>query len=361
RMQCAHTDIRFHTQYCMTSRLDPTAAKQPLAIVLGIIEHTTLSRRDTIFAFSELHRNVGAVHFQSRRLQRAARANPGENVDSVRPDRLQLLVAELVDLTKQNRLRAQRLERAHYDFARTGVELQHVKRHRRRNADPTPLADRVIDDAVMTTKHPAIGMDDIAGLRRTRAQPLDDLRVAASRHEADVLAIRFLRRHQPKFARDISRLLFGQIAKREAQEVELLEWRGEQEIALVALLVLGAVEIEAVSPRSAPDIMSGRERSRAEILCGLQHIGELDLLVAGNARHRGLALEIAVGKRAHHLVGEALFVVQHVMRDVQRLGHSGSILDVLPGAARAFAPDGLAMIVELERDADDVIALALEQ
>ena len=49
------------------------------------------------------------------------------------------------------------------------------------------------------------------------------------------------------------------------------------------------------------------------------------------------------------------------MRDAERLGDAAGIVDVLAGAARAGAMRRRAMIVELQRDADDVIALALQQ
>ena len=49
------------------------------------------------------------------------------------------------------------------------------------------------------------------------------------------------------------------------------------------------------------------------------------------------------------------------MRDADALGDRARIVDVLAGAAGALAVGRLAMVVELQRDADDVIALGLEQ
>ena len=74
---------------------------------------------------------------------------------------------------------------------------------------------------------------------------------------------------------------------------------------------------------------------------------ELDLLVAGDARDRRLALEIAVGEGAHHRLGEARLVIEHVMGDIEAIRHAAGILDVLAGAAGAFTADCLAVIVEL--------------
>ena len=49
------------------------------------------------------------------------------------------------------------------------------------------------------------------------------------------------------------------------------------------------------------------------------------------------------------------------MRDLEQVRHAPRVLDVLAGATGALAPDRLAMIVELKRDADDVVAFGLEQ
>ena len=49
------------------------------------------------------------------------------------------------------------------------------------------------------------------------------------------------------------------------------------------------------------------------------------------------------------------------MRDIERRRHAARIVDILPGAAGALAVRRLAMIVKLEGDAHDVIALAGQQ
>ena len=49
------------------------------------------------------------------------------------------------------------------------------------------------------------------------------------------------------------------------------------------------------------------------------------------------------------------------MRDADSLGHAAGIVDVLARAAGPLTMRGLAVIVELQSDADDVIALLLEE
>ena len=49
------------------------------------------------------------------------------------------------------------------------------------------------------------------------------------------------------------------------------------------------------------------------------------------------------------------------MGDAEPVGDAAGVVDVLAGAAGAAPPDGLAVVVELQGDADDVVALLLEQ
>jgi len=49
------------------------------------------------------------------------------------------------------------------------------------------------------------------------------------------------------------------------------------------------------------------------------------------------------------------------MRDADPFRDIARIVDVLPGAAGAFAMGGRTMIVELQRDADDVVTFGFQQ
>ena len=58
----------------------------------------------------------------------------------------------------------------------------------------------------------------------------------------------------------------------------------------------------------------------------------------------------------HHLVAEATFIVEHIVGDTDPLGRRARVVDVLTGAAGALLLDRRAVVVELQRNADDVIA-----
>src|SRR5262249_50880298 len=136
----------------------------------------------------------------------------------------------------------------------------------------------------------------------------------------------------------------------------------EQEIALVARLLAGAKQrAGAVAEPPRRHIVAGRERGRAELARGAQQVVELDRLIALDAGHRGLARRVALGEAVDHRLLEAALVVEHVMRNADIGGDPAGIVDVAAGAAGALAMGRLAVVVELQRDADDVVAFGLEQ
>src|SRR5262249_11430411 len=98
-----------------------------------------------------------------------------------------------------------------------------------------------------------------------------------------------------------------------------------------------------------------------EIARGREQVVELDRLVALDARHRRLARRVALGEAVDHRLLEAALVVEHVVRNADVGGDAARVVDVAAGAAGALAVGCLAVVVELQGDADDVVALGLEQ
>src|SRR5690606_38416474 len=98
-------------------------------------------------------------------------------------------------------------------------------------------------------------------------------------HEADVLAVLLGRDGEAQLLGDGADLRLRQAAQRKAQIVDLLLRGGEEEIALVAVGIDGAVEraMRAIGPRAY--VMAGRQRVGAKLARRLQEIGELDRLV----------------------------------------------------------------------------------
>ncbi len=77
----------------------------------------------------------------------------------------------------------------------------------------------------------------------------------------------------------------------------------------------------------------------------------------GQPREVDAPLGLSVLEIAHkHGGAEACFGVDHVMRDAETVGDGAGVADVAPGAAGALAAGSGAVVVELQRDADDLVA-----
>ena len=271
-------------------------------------------------------------------------------------------VAQPVDLAQPHPAGAQGLARPDHDAPRGGVEPHHVERMAGGDAEPAPLPDGEMDDAVVAPEHFAREVDDVAGLGGAGLEPLDHLGVTAGRHEADVLAVVLVGDRQAEAAGQFAGLGLAALAERKAQQLELLARGREQEIALVALLFARPVErAAAVGQHARGDVVAGRQHLGAELARGRQQVAELDRLVALHAWHRRLARHVALGEAVDHHFLEAALVVEHVVRDADALGDAARVVDVLAGAAGALAVGGGAVIVKLQGHADDVVALGLEQ
>src|SRR5437763_16406373 len=103
--------------------------------------------------------------------------------------------------------------------------------------------------------------------------------------------------------------------------------------------------------------MPGRERGGTEFARGCQKVAKLDRAVALDAWHRCLAQRVAVGEVVDHRLTEAVLVVQHVMRNSDPLGDVAGIVNVLSSATGALPVCCRTVIVKLQRDADEVVAL----
>ena len=83
-----------------------------------------------------------------------------------------------------------------------------------------------------------------------------------------------------------------------------------------------AVQLGALWPHHAPDIMAGGKAIRAQIARQPEQIGEFRPHVALHARDRRAARQIFVGEVVDHRRAEAGFVIEHVMGDPEPVGQN---------------------------------------
>jgi hypothetical protein len=171
----------------------------------------------------------------------------------------------------------------------------------------------------------------------------------------------FLRHFETEIARKLACLGLGLIAKREAQKVELRARGGEQEIALVAAFLAGAIErTRPIGKPARRNIVPGRQNLGAKFTRRIEQIAELDGAIAVDAWHRRLARHVTLRKTVDHRFLEAAFIVEHVVRNADLFGDAARIVNVVTGAAGALAVNGGTMIVELQGHADDIVAFGFQ-
>src|SRR5579871_1676211 len=353
--------LRLH-RTALRRALNEAAAEHARLSGGRVIEHTGLARRDTFFAGYELDLVTAVSAAQPSGLRRARRTHPHENLETPANRAIDLAIADPVDVAELNAIHPQRFARADHDAARRGIEPHDKQRRAGGDAEPSPLADREMRNALMPAQHAAVEIDDIARLKRVRPQAADDIGIAAGRHEADILAVVLVSNRQPKPPRQLPHLTLGHITERKAQMIELLTRRRKQEIALIAVGVGRADQRARTVGKSARgDIVARRKHLCAKLARGLEQIAKLDRAIALNARDRRFAGGVALGKGIDHRFPKTLLVIEHVVRNPDSLRDVARIVDILACTAGALAMGRGAMVVKLQRDADNVIALRLQQ
>src|ERR1700722_6042754 len=159
---------------------------------------------------------------------------------------------------------------------------------------------------------------------------VEKLLVVASRNEADLLRIRLRGQSQPVMPRQIANLWLGPFPERKEGTTELILGQTKQEIGLV----LGGIRRTLEQPAATvliklnPRVMPRRQRVRADLLRDDQELIKLQVVVAETARDGGASGQILFDERLHHITLEAVFVINHVVRDAKSLRHSASIVNI---------------------------------
>src|SRR5687768_6021684 len=117
------------------------------------------------------------------------------------------------------------------------------------------------------------------------------------------------------------------------------------------------MELVTIPPLQDARVVSGRHRVRAELVCEVQELRQLDAAVAAHAGARRVALEVAVHERLDHDAPEKLAPVEGVVREAETIGDSARIVNVLRRAAATLDRSVVGVIPEMERDTDHLEAL----
>src|SRR5471032_3387834 len=103
--------------------------------------------------------------------------------------------------------------------------------------------------------------------------------------------------------------------------------------------------------------MSRRNKIRAELIRAVNQSAEIQILVAHHARVRRAAGLVFVGEILDDVLLEFRRLVNEVIRDVELVADGARISDGLRAAAFVLRAVHAILRPELERDADDLVAL----
>src|SRR5262245_22423355 len=131
--------------------------------------------------------------------------------------------------------------RPDHDRVASRVDLDHVERLSRRDAEAAPLPDRVMHDAAVPADLTSRAIEDRARARLADVL-LDEAGVVVVGHEADLLTLRLVGREQAERARPLAHFGLGQPLEWEAAAAEQLLSQRVEDVALVLARVAAARE-----------------------------------------------------------------------------------------------------------------------
>ncbi len=242
-----------------------------------------------------------------------------------------------------------------------GQDLADVDRLTQRDPEPVALAHGVVGVAGVRADARAVDVDDRSRVARVAAALLEQRAVVAERDEADLLALRLVRRRQLELGRDLPHLRLRQVAEREARACQLVLVEHPQEVGLVLVGIGGAQEAPAAVAVLEPRVVAGGDRiGSVGGQAAVQQLVELDVLVARLARVRRGAVEVGVDEGVDHAFAELALHVEREERDLDQLGHATRVVGGVRRAARAGELVAFRQVgVRAHPDADDLVLAPL--
>ena len=107
--------------------------------------------------------------------------------------------------------------------------------------------------------------------------------------------------------------------------------------------------------------MAGGDELRAELVGAINQPAKLQILIAHHARVRRAAGLVFVGKVTDDVLLEFRRLVNEVIRNVELVADGAGVGDGLRAAALVLGAVHAILRPELERDADDLVALLQQQ
>ena len=190
----------------------------------------------------------------------------------------------------------------------------------------------------LPTVSPVVGVDDVAAVvgrpvAELLAQPAG---VVAVGDEADVVGVGLVGHQQAARPGLAAHGRLVGVAQREEGVPQLLLVEHAEDVGLVLGVVGGAVHLDQpVGAGAQLRVVPGRHRVEAQGERPVEDGGELDLLVAPQARVGRAPGGVLVHEVLHDVLVEAVGQVPDVERDADDVGRAACVVAVLDGAAPA--------------------------
>ena len=252
----------------------------------------------------------------------------------------------------------------HSDRAFAGVDVHDVEANPRRQSKALSLSDREAVHAVVRADDAAGGVADGAG-GADGAVRFEKGIVVAVGDEADLVAVGLLRDGEIELARQRADSRLVERTDREERVRELILRQREEKIRLILRGIDAA--LEQVLPAGLLDasVVAGRHQACAKPLGARGERGELQIAVAVHARNRRAAAGVLAHEVRHDGLVELPLEIDDVVGNTQLACDSPGVVQVVDGAARAEAHFAVGVrsgvIVQLHREADDLVPLTSEQ
>ena len=146
--------------------------------------------------------------------------------------------------------------------SRVGVEIDHVDGLGAGEPEPLALSDGVVGDAGVGAHHAPVAIHDRPWLEGVGPTPAQESPVVVVGDEAQLLALRGLRRRQTEAACVLPDLVLREVAHGKARRRKLLLGEGPEEVRLVLARVAAAPEQGATRRRVLRDarVVAGGHR-----------------------------------------------------------------------------------------------------
>src|SRR6185369_192600 len=164
---------------------------------------------------------------------------------------------------------------------------------------------------------------------------VEKILIVAARNKTNLLRIRLLGQSQAMLPSELAHVGLIHSAQREESSAELLLCQTKKEIGLV----LGTIRGTLQQPPPArvikfhTRIMASGDRVCPNLPRDGEQLIELQMIVAKAARNWSAAGEILLHKRPHHIALKAVLMIDHVIRNANRLSHPTRVVNVVERAA----------------------------